>query len=477
MSRASGFDRISQAGVFLLLLGGGCTGEQPQTNLSTVPTWTMDRVGVVAAAPAADPAQQAIEDFSRCAGEPGLAHGLGAGASAGLSYIEFTGRTAGLGLILFPLGAISVVAAAAEGTFGPPLDDEAKELHAAMFKAQQEFFGVRTQHQGLADALVTESKTYEGFNLTRLEDTAPPDASLQASASGVDTLAEIAASWRVCPANVGSGDFVFQLRGTVRLSTTDGSGDLAVRKWGVRRGPFDFVEWGKDDARKLREALEDMQAQMARELFREVFYTYRRPSPPEVKSVPPSAAAGIDGMAVPFAGFRPVQPQYRVTSRSKSTQGTEQYWVARPTVDSLTPLLVWEPFPGTFQKDPYSDPRPFVDTAGQVVEGVAYDLEIECEPGFSPRPATTGTEYQARLFRYSRDGLTNTSHRIESPLPPKTKCRWRTRARFVMDGRERVTGWSRSLVPIGLPWNMDSIILADEPFAYLRWTQFYTPDS
>ena len=43
---------------------------------------------------------------------------------------------------------------------------------------------------------------------------------------------------------------------------------------------------------------------------------------------------------------------------------------------------------------------------------------------------------------YTRGGLTNSFHEVESSLAPATVYLWAVRARFTLDGQPRATQWS-----------------------------------
>jgi hypothetical protein len=48
------------------------------------------------------------------------------------------------------------------------------------------------------------------------------------------------------------------------------------------------------------------------------------------------------------------------------------------------------------------------------------------------------------IVAYRRVGLPNNEHRLEVPLKYDTRYAWTVRARFDLDGRQRVTEWSFS---------------------------------
>lgn len=96
-------------------------------------------------------------------------------------------------------------------------------------------------------------------------------------------------------------------------------------------------------------------------------------------------------------------------------------------VASLTPTLVWESFP---QQD---DAVQSAALAGHRVEDVTYELRL--------RRAGAGRSWSGPLV-YERRGLMEPRHTVEVPLEPSQSYRWSVRARFRLDGRERVNQWS-----------------------------------
>jgi len=96
-------------------------------------------------------------------------------------------------------------------------------------------------------------------------------------------------------------------------------------------------------------------------------------------------------------------------------------------VDSLQPTFRWESFPR--EQDLAADKAGIF---GQVT-AVAYDLQI-WRAGYT-------FQYPAERV-YAKQGLTETSHRIEQPLASATRYSWTVRARFLVNGEPRVTEWS-----------------------------------
>jgi len=99
--------------------------------------------------------------------------------------------------------------------------------------------------------------------------------------------------------------------------------------------------------------------------------------------------------------------------------------IAFVTVDSLQPILKWEPFP-----------RPQDRVADKFMERVStitYDLQIW----------RIGENGQPAELVYERNGLAVPYHKIETPLLSSREYLWSVRARFDLDGKPRVTEWGR----------------------------------
>lgn len=93
-------------------------------------------------------------------------------------------------------------------------------------------------------------------------------------------------------------------------------------------------------------------------------------------------------------------------------------------VDSLQPVLQWKSFPTA------KDMKP--DKTGELsrVSNVTYELKISRAQDSS----------QGEVV-YSRTGLSDSSHKVERPLPPLTRYFWSVRVRFKLDDEYRETGW------------------------------------
>ena len=81
------------------------------------------------------------------------------------------------------------------------------------------------------------------------------------------------------------------------------------------------------------------------------------------------------------------------------------------------------------------------------VDNVRYDLVIAQERDFAP----------AEII-YRREGLPDSEHTIEIALSPDTRYYWTVRARFMLDGRERVSEWGSSHFEVREQWTAPSLL-------------------
>jgi hypothetical protein len=133
---------------------------------------------------------------------------------------------------------------------------------------------------------------------------------------------------------------------------------------------------------------------------------------------PDRGAHGAGLLAAAF-GLAPVEPATRGQLSGDKLFGSQFEWT---TVSGLHPLLSWQAFPR--QTDLATAP----ELAGRI-GNVRYDLLVE--RNLAPAEIV-----------YRREGLTATTHTVQTALQPATRYFWTVRARFELDGRERVTEWA-----------------------------------
>ena len=144
------------------------------------------------------------------------------------------------------------------------------------------------------------------------------------------------------------------------------------------------------------------------------------------------AGCAADGHT-PISGLEPLSPRHELDVH------VADVGLSFAQVDSRTPTLRWAPFPGRHETPPtgVGDPdRAYVQVDPSRVADVRYDLRI------------WGLRGNARgALVYKRDGLSGTTHLVEEPLAPDTGYLWSVRARYRVDGEERVADWSLAMLP------------------------------
>jgi hypothetical protein len=79
------------------------------------------------------------------------------------------------------------------------------------------------------------------------------------------------------------------------------------------------------------------------------------------------------------------------------------------------------------------------------VRNVRYELVIAREHQLAPAEIV-----------YRREALPRPEHTLETPLAPGTNYFWTVRARFELDGRERVTPWGSTHLAPRETWTVPS---------------------
>jgi hypothetical protein len=169
--------------------------------------------------------------------------------------------------------------------------------------------------------------------------------------------------------------------------------------------------WSANDAAALLKELESGYDALGGHIFESVFQLYPLPDSS-------SHPAGILSTAV---GLAPIHPPNRGQLTGDIVMGNLFEWT---TVDSLRPTLRWQAFPR---------PSDIAKAPGDMgrVRNVRYDLVIAREENLAPADIV-----------YRGDALASPEQALPISLRPRTRYFWTVRARFELDGRERVTEWA-----------------------------------
>lgn len=222
------------------------------------------------------------------------------------------------------------------------------------------------------------------------------------------------------------------------IDTTDDK--VAVdRTYRFRSAPRKFAEWAEDNARPFTESLHEGYRRLAESVVDELFLLY---SEPETRISAQDSRADL-----PFYRLPPIQPEVSLPMPSRS----DKREIAR--VDSLTPTLIWKPFPQP------QDLKADASAARARVSNVTYELHVyaivEWDAGKVPGwpPAVHGGKVVFPAERiYSRKGLQAPHHQVETPLKPCARYFWTYRAAFELDSQPRVTEWAGAYFADWPPW-------------------------
>jgi hypothetical protein len=193
----------------------------------------------------------------------------------------------------------------------------------------------------------------------------------------------------------------------------------------IQGGPQRTISaWTRDNAAALSKAIDETLSRVAEAVTDGAFLVY------DFHVLRPGVVRGNT------CGLRPVSPSpiYRFGP----------YESGHPRVDSLTPDLVWESFPSKADVE---------DDTGHIlarVSDIRYDLRVWKDVHGGPGDVVYE---RTGLQLTSRDGQVD--HLVDTPLAPGTRYLWSVRARFRLDGAERVTRWAYDVeidmqaVPLG----------------------------
>lgn len=192
----------------------------------------------------------------------------------------------------------------------------------------------------------------------------------------------------------------------IRLSRTKNNEELFSANYIHYGGREKLAGWAANQAKRFVDALNAGYQALGTHIYESVLQLYPFPE-----------REGATFSYYPFLHI-PVEA-YGLAPRIPTKE-------ANPTLESLQPTLRWQPFPRL--SDVIKSPEDM-----KRVNNVRYDLVIAKEYNGEP------TE-----IIYRRNGLPNNKHKIEDTLDIKTGYFWSVRARFELDGHQRVTEWSSS---------------------------------
>lgn len=199
------------------------------------------------------------------------------------------------------------------------------------------------------------------------------------------------------------------MEGRVRVLRAADGAELYRAQYVHHGARLKLEEWAANSGERLLRALDAGYATLASHIADSVYLLYPFPS----------QEPGWAGTLAPAFGLAPIDPTTRGTATGVSL--SERFeWVG---VESMQPMLRWEPFPRA--ADLAAAPAEM-----SRVKDVSYELVIARERNLAPAETV-----------YRRSGLPRPEHRLDRPLESRARYFWTVRARFELDGRPRVTGW------------------------------------
>lgn len=411
--------------VVVSLLAPGCTTLHPAAYTSPVPETLRRTRSAVAVVPRPSPEQLTpvlAGEVGRGKGAAkGAARGAGAGALSGLFVSLGTGPLAiALAPILVPAGALLGAAGGTViGAVSSVSEKEGDAVRKVLAQSQADLTAELARR--VTERLPGLGKTVTG------QDAMHPALRLEVS---VD-------KWGLEGASGPNSMASFFLSASYRVSGDAAASDPSSREFTISGPRRRLSEWSAQDGVALRKALEDSLATAAEAVTESAFlihdfHTYKGEWGP------------------PFCGLAPLEPGVIMIPH-------HPLLAVVPRVDSVTPTLRWEPFPR--KVDVASDTKGVLAR----VTRIRYDLRIwksdlDGDPGdliyarqglaldplgaadWPADPPTSSDDRQSSGRSSHPERFV--AHRLEASLEPATTYLWTVRARFLLDGEERITRWS-----------------------------------
>ena len=363
----------------LFMLSFGCTSVPPKTQYQA----SITKLAIVAAN---HPPEIKFEGFSRSKGK-GAIDTMGKALDGSLQGRE-------LGIILLP---ITLPVSAAIGAAMAPSADTVKHAEEEWSKDFEKWTTMDFLHDQVIAAARDNGASWQPVT-PDLRQHILQTADYKALAnSGIDTVLELAITRISARGDALDAPLSLQMYAHARLLRTEDNTEIFSADgeyWGDRHTRS---EWTADNSKILLHALAEGYQALGKHIYENVFMLYPFPDQ-KWHSYFPRGALGLAPIDPPL-GFSVSQ------------------------VKDLRPTLRWQGFPrgGDVKNAPEDMGR---------VKNVSYDLYVAERHG-----------YDLKII-YRRERIPNPEHTLEKSLQSGTVYSWSVRARFDLDGRERVTEWS-----------------------------------
>lgn len=408
------FTRVTAALLALIVtLQSGCVSlpEAP-----VVPeTRHQASVGKVAVVAAVQAPEVKFEGFVHGKGE-GAVQGAGNTFGGCMRMFSGGGCSGDMCGVVVILGLVACAVVTPVGAVvGAVAAPSAKEVDANKAKLTAALEAKMIQ-EALRDKVVAAAIANRGQQVTAASGT--PQAAAQPAdyrsfaQDGIDTVLEVAMT-KI--ATTGSGinpPLALSLEARSRLIRTSDNRVIFSADYVFFGGKMTLSEWSANQGERFVRALNTGFETLGSHIYDNAFLLYPFPS---------RIAEGNAGTLLPSGAFGllPIYPT------AKGVLAKDDFLSDRYTkVDSVQPTLHWQSFPRP------SDVESAPGDMGRV-KNVRYDLVIAREYNWAPSEIV-----------YRGVGLPSNEQRIENLLLPGVRYFWSVRARFDLDGRERVTEWA-----------------------------------
>jgi hypothetical protein len=228
--------------------------------------------------------------------------------------------------------------------------------------------------------------------------------------AGIDTVLEVALSKIGVSGSGIDADVQLYMLADVRAIRTHDYAEIFSTTYRHEGERASLSEWSANHGERLIRGLEAGYEALGTHIYDYIILLYPLPD----------RKPHISGALSVSFGLAPIEPKTRGQLSSNVMLGS---WFEWTSVDTLQPMLRWQGFPR--ETDHAAEP----EVMGRISH-VRYDLLIAREHNLAPAEIV-----------YRRTGLTDTAHRLETPLSPGANYFWTVRATFELDGRQRVTEW------------------------------------
>jgi hypothetical protein len=312
----------------------------------------------------------------------------------------FAGICAAVPLLMAAICGVASVGGAVYGAAAAdPADLTRRNLDAMAAQVRAH----NTLQAMLAEAVVARGRSVPGEQVTLAD----------GAAAGTDYRLEVELTEvGLTGASLVNDPVDLGLRAQARLVRVGDGSTVNEDSYLVRIGAWKLRDWTADGSARFAAALEAAYRRLGAHIFDQLVLL--QPVP-----MPAFNSAGL--LAFAF-GLAPEYPRMTGT-RPTGTPLLADLFGEWPTVPSPTPTLRWQVFPTAEVKQQAPE-------LAARLRRVRYDLVIARESNLAPEHVV-----------YLREGLPEPQHTLELPLEPGARYFWTVRARFELDGRERVIDW------------------------------------